>query len=56
MVNRRKPPSISDLPAFVPPRRDAAAAFARSVPNLVLLALYTVVFIGAGFFAFSGMT
>jgi ABC-type transport system involved in multi-copper enzyme maturation permease subunit len=52
-VDRRTPPSVNQLPAFVPPRRDAAAALARALPALGLLIGYTGVFIVAGFVAFA---
>lgn len=52
-TDRRKPPSIADLPAFAPPRGDAVAAAARSLPALGLLVLYTGLFITGSFSAFS---
>lgn len=52
-LRRREPPSITDLPAFTPPRRDAQAAINRALPALGLLLLYTGLFIAGGFVAFS---
>lgn len=52
-TDRRKPPSITDLPAFTPPRRDVRAAINRALPALGLLLLYTGLFIAGGFIAFS---
>ncbi len=49
----REPPSEANLPAFVPPRRDARAAVARALPALGLLTLYTGLFRVSGFVAFS---
>jgi ABC-type transport system involved in multi-copper enzyme maturation permease subunit len=52
-VDRRTSPSVAELPAFVPPRRDALAALARALPALGLLIGYTGVFIVASFAAFA---
>jgi len=52
-LERRVPPSAADLPAFVPPRRDARAAVARALPALGLLLLYSGLLIAGGFVAFS---
>lgn len=52
-TDRRKPPSIADLPAFAPPRGDAVATAARSLPALGLLVLYAGLFITGSFIAFS---
>ena len=53
VVERHQPPPLSKLPAFAPPRRDAAAALARALPALGLLVAYTGAFIVAGFVAFA---
>lgn len=53
MLDRRDPPSVAELPAFVPPRRDAQAAVARALPAFGLLVLYTGLFIAGGFVAFA---
>ncbi len=53
VVERHEPPPLSKLPAFAPPRRDAAAALARALPALGLLVAYAGVFIVAGFVAFA---
>jgi heme exporter protein D len=52
-LNRREGPPLAQLPAFVPPRRDALAALARALPALGLLIGYTGVFIVASFAAFA---
>lgn len=52
-TDRRQPPSLADLPAFVPPRRDARAAVTRALPALGVLVLYTGLFIAGGFVAFA---
>lgn len=49
----RKPPSLVDLPAFVPPRRDVRATVARALPALGLLVLFTGLFIAGGSVAFA---
>jgi len=53
LVERHRPPPVTSLPAFVPPRRDAAAALVRALPALGLLILYTGAFITAAFIAFA---
>jgi Domain of unknown function (DUF3526) len=53
LVQRHQPPPLSKLPAFAPPRRDAAAALVRALPALGLLVAYTGAFIVAGFVAFA---
>jgi len=50
---RRDSPSLSQLPAFVPPRQDALAALARALPMMSLLVVYAGVFIVGGFIAFA---
>ncbi len=52
-TDRRLPPTINDLPAFVPPRSDAAAAINAALPSLALLGLYAGLFTLAAFYAFS---
>jgi hypothetical protein len=52
-VDRRTPPPVAELPAFVPPRRDAQAALARALPALGLLIVYTGVFVVGSFVAFA---
>jgi ABC-type transport system involved in multi-copper enzyme maturation permease subunit len=51
--SRRKVPTFSQLPAFVPPRGDALTALARALPSLGLLIVYTGVFIVGSFVAFA---
>lgn len=46
-------PSIHELPAFAPPRRDATAALSRALPGLGLLIFFTSFFIAASFIAFA---
>jgi hypothetical protein len=48
----RKLPSISELPAFVPPKNEVIAAVQRALPSIIVLMGYTVLFIIAGFIAF----
>lgn len=48
----RKLPSISELPAFVPPKNEVIAAVQRALPSIIVLMGYTVMFIIAGFIAF----
>lgn len=50
---RNPPPSIHDLPAFAPPRRDASAALGRALPGLGLLIFFTSFFVAASFIAFA---
>jgi hypothetical protein len=52
-LNRREGSPLTQLPAFVPPRRDAPAALARALPSLGLLIVYTGVFIVGSFVAFA---
>lgn len=53
LLERHRPPRLSSLPAFVPPRRDAAAALARALPAVGLLIFYSGIFIVGGFIAFA---
>ena len=51
-IDRRKLPSVSELPAFASPKNDVAATVQGGLPSIMILSLYTVVFIIAGFAAF----
>lgn len=52
-IERRKLPSISELPAFASPKNDAAATVQSALPSIMILLIFTVVFIISGFAAFS---
>ncbi|HYK90099.1 MAG TPA: ABC transporter permease [Acidobacteriota bacterium] len=52
-VTRRMPPTISDLPVFVPPRTDTATAMDAALPSLGLLGTYAGLFTLGAFYAFS---
>ena len=49
---RRKLPSVSNLPAFIPPKNDVAAMVQRALPSMMILFAYTVLLIIGGFAAF----
>jgi ABC-type transport system involved in multi-copper enzyme maturation permease subunit len=51
-IERLKLPSISELPAFASPKSDAAATVQGALPSIMILLIYTVVFIIGGFAAF----
>ncbi len=51
--SRRDRSVVSQLPVFVPPRRDALAALQRALPALGLLILYSGAFVIGSFVAFS---
>lgn len=51
-IERLKLPSISELPAFASPKSDAAATVRGALPSIMILLIYTVVFIIGGFAAF----
>ncbi|HVP50326.1 MAG TPA: ABC transporter permease subunit [Candidatus Bathyarchaeia archaeon] len=51
-IERRKLPTISNLPAFAAPAHDASATIQGALPSIMILLVYTVVFILAGFAAF----
>lgn len=52
-IEIRKLLSISELPAFAPPKNDVAATVQGALPSIMILLIYTVVFIIGGFAAFS---
>lgn len=53
LATLRKPPTVGELPAFAPPRSDAAATLVAGIPTLGLLLLYTALFVTGAFIAFA---
>jgi len=51
-IDRRKPPSVSELPAFSSPKSDVAVTVQGAFPSVMILLTYTVLFIIGGFAAF----
>jgi len=52
-AERRKPPMLSELPQFTPPRHDTLAVVTRSLPSIGLLIAAMALFVLGGFVAFS---
>jgi ABC-type transport system involved in multi-copper enzyme maturation permease subunit len=51
-IERRKLPPVSELPAFASPKNDVAATVQGALPSMMILLIYTIVLIIAGFAAF----